>query len=249
MSVLDSKCTVCMEPFNNTGVIATTNCGHIFHDNCLQNWQLQTPKCPQCEAYKPFSHVVYLNFDETIGDAKQLQEIHQQTSDELENLKKLHKEKSLVWAKMQAAIQNEVHEFKTLVSKLRHDIVCLEAAGKKNRQKICALTEEICSIETESENRIAELRKEVDTLKDTLENYSTELAVELSKQNEKSTTTNDERPMIHINLTNDKIKDLEEQLQHVTKELENEITRNSELEIENMKLKKLSSIWGELKKM
>jgi hypothetical protein len=46
------NCTICMEDFiNNKSIVATTKCGHTFHQKCLQNWiykNIICPKCPNC---------------------------------------------------------------------------------------------------------------------------------------------------------------------------------------------------------
>jgi hypothetical protein len=46
------NCTICMEDFiDNKSIVATTKCGHIFHQKCLQNWVYKNiicPKCPNC---------------------------------------------------------------------------------------------------------------------------------------------------------------------------------------------------------
>lgn len=203
--------------------------------------------CPQCKAYKPFGHILDLSFDDNV-DVEKLKETLHETSRELKKYQNLHNETSLALAKSRAATEKEIYQLKGLVTKLRHDIVCHEMAQKKNRQKICALTEEICTIEASSEQTVTNLKAESDTLRDKLEKYSTELAMELSK-NETTMETNKgakpkNRPMIRIDLTNDKINDLEFRLQQTTDQLEKEISRNSQLEIENMKLKKLVTLLG-----
>ncbi|XP_073846239.1 E3 ubiquitin-protein ligase trul-1-like [Musca autumnalis] len=238
MPVLKSLCPICCGSFNNSKEIYSTSCGHIFHYGCLLNYQLLNADCPQCKAYRPLAHLVHLEFDENGDDPMILKENLQQTSDELAKLKEHLYERNLALAKSRTATDHELNDLKAVVTKLRTNIVCLEGAEKKNRQKICILNEEICQIESASENTIANLKRECDDLKDKLENSSTKLAIELSKnQKSKKGRQPQEKPMININLNNDKINNLEMKVLHLSEELEKEITQNTELQIENMKLK------------
>lgn len=45
------ECSVCFEKlFDNVRPILVTKCGHLFHEDCMDNWMKQTPNqtCPQC---------------------------------------------------------------------------------------------------------------------------------------------------------------------------------------------------------
>ncbi|CAO3639230.1 unnamed protein product [Cunninghamella echinulata] len=48
------ECSICIEPLHSEP-IATTECGHIFHNSCIQEWfRKDHNKCPLCN--KKFSH-------------------------------------------------------------------------------------------------------------------------------------------------------------------------------------------------
>ncbi|ELU07139.1 hypothetical protein CAPTEDRAFT_215502, partial [Capitella teleta] len=42
------SCLICTEQFNSHRDVAATQCGHVFHQECLLNWFRQSPTCPQC---------------------------------------------------------------------------------------------------------------------------------------------------------------------------------------------------------
>ena len=43
------KCPTCLESFTSKNHTVTTECGHLFHEDCIQSW-LETGKttCPKC---------------------------------------------------------------------------------------------------------------------------------------------------------------------------------------------------------
>ncbi len=43
------QCTICQEDTNvdSRGVIRLP-CGHVFHEECLNNWTRENPTCPNC---------------------------------------------------------------------------------------------------------------------------------------------------------------------------------------------------------
>lgn len=47
--LLDStECVICFEHMNQEDMVLT-NCGHVYHRNCLERWQRHNPECPQCK--------------------------------------------------------------------------------------------------------------------------------------------------------------------------------------------------------
>ena len=67
-------CIICLENFTPDCEVSSTQCGHIFHSNCLRRSlatnQLDTNQpinCPQCRNYiGPNHHRVYLPFESAI---------------------------------------------------------------------------------------------------------------------------------------------------------------------------------------
>jgi hypothetical protein len=46
----ETVCTVCMSNFENNDIIKLTNCNHIFHPICLNDWIEENHSCPVCRA-------------------------------------------------------------------------------------------------------------------------------------------------------------------------------------------------------
>ena len=49
----DSQCCVCMEPFQSPCVVLRTDCGHMFHSECLDEWVRHKNSCPLCQSMIP----------------------------------------------------------------------------------------------------------------------------------------------------------------------------------------------------
>ena len=64
------ECPICLEEIKVDN-IQETRCLHIFHQNCLQNWQKKSNKCPLCR-----KNLIKFEFNESIIE-------------EIEKLKKL----------------------------------------------------------------------------------------------------------------------------------------------------------------
>ncbi|KAL7735996.1 hypothetical protein ACLKA6_002419 [Drosophila palustris] len=64
---LNVLCAICNEFYNANDIIYTSsNCGHVFHKECLFRWLGRSRSCPQCRAacHQQRVHRVYLNFAE-----------------------------------------------------------------------------------------------------------------------------------------------------------------------------------------
>ncbi|KAI3929857.1 hypothetical protein MKW98_004011 [Papaver atlanticum] len=49
-----SCCSICLADYNNTDIIRLLpDCGHLFHQKCVDPWLLQHPTCPICRS-SPF---------------------------------------------------------------------------------------------------------------------------------------------------------------------------------------------------
>ncbi|KAL5286869.1 hypothetical protein ACFFRR_008082 [Megaselia abdita] len=60
------ECPICMKLFDNENTNVTTNCGHVLHLECLNDWYQQDPgkSCPTCRApTNGMSTKIYLQFD------------------------------------------------------------------------------------------------------------------------------------------------------------------------------------------
>ena len=61
------QCSICLERLNfSYDVISATECGHIFHNNCLTQWISENPNCPECRKQINSRNIVrrlYANVD------------------------------------------------------------------------------------------------------------------------------------------------------------------------------------------
>ena len=65
------QCSICLERLNfSYDVISVTECGHMFHNNCLTQWISETPNCPECRKQINSRNIVrrlYANIDTSAG--------------------------------------------------------------------------------------------------------------------------------------------------------------------------------------
>ncbi|XP_039959343.1 uncharacterized protein LOC126760086 [Bactrocera neohumeralis] len=70
------ECSICLEDFKTSVDLHSTDCGHIFHKECLDRCKSNTSSfaCPQCRKLNPKSHKIYLNLEKqkTEEDVEQL---------------------------------------------------------------------------------------------------------------------------------------------------------------------------------
>ena len=45
----EDKCVICQEDYIENEKILKLTCGHIFHNNCIENWLIKEKKCPFCK--------------------------------------------------------------------------------------------------------------------------------------------------------------------------------------------------------
>jgi hypothetical protein len=46
----NSQCIICMENFTENELVKQLSCGHIFHEDCINQWLEQQKNCPFCKA-------------------------------------------------------------------------------------------------------------------------------------------------------------------------------------------------------
>lgn len=47
------SCSICIELLTAGQNVVATNCGHVFHLNCMNAWNLQSKTCPDCRNRVP----------------------------------------------------------------------------------------------------------------------------------------------------------------------------------------------------
>ncbi|XP_073834580.1 uncharacterized protein [Musca autumnalis] len=60
MSGLYLMCPICTEDFQMEDTVYSTDCGHLYHFSCMQQWRSRSTSCPQCRHHDPTSHKVFL---------------------------------------------------------------------------------------------------------------------------------------------------------------------------------------------
>ena len=73
------NCSVCLGDINLFDKeVSILNCGHFFHDNCLNNWLNQRMNCPECRAIVSrgeFARKIFPKYNqETINKLKSLKD-------------------------------------------------------------------------------------------------------------------------------------------------------------------------------
>ena len=53
LTTSDTACMICQENFADSDEIPTLSCGHVFHNNCLNEWVKRNPVCPFCQVAIP----------------------------------------------------------------------------------------------------------------------------------------------------------------------------------------------------
>ncbi|XP_036322490.1 uncharacterized protein LOC118736534 [Rhagoletis pomonella] len=86
------ECSVCLESLKYSGDVCSTNCGHIFHKQCLDECKerLNPFTCPQCRHPNPAFHKIYLNLEET-GDGENVELLKTTLSETELKLQKMEK--------------------------------------------------------------------------------------------------------------------------------------------------------------
>jgi hypothetical protein len=44
-----TTCAICSDEFENTDIVSTLDCKHIFHEKCIREWGCYKPECPVCK--------------------------------------------------------------------------------------------------------------------------------------------------------------------------------------------------------
>ncbi|EDW31074.1 GL15128 [Drosophila persimilis] len=64
MSVHNVICAICSERYRMTDQILAGSCGHVFHEECLERWRVESRTCPICRSDDTVYLQLYLDFEE-----------------------------------------------------------------------------------------------------------------------------------------------------------------------------------------
>lgn len=119
------SCSICYDVVLPTSVLSHLNCGHIFHENCLNEWKKHSKTCPQCRKKTFKSTKIYPNFT-TAGLDEQTNKLLQNEKDENERYR-LHlatKDVDIDFMKATKEVVTKNHTEET--NELRNEISILQ---------------------------------------------------------------------------------------------------------------------------
>mmetsp|Transcript_23025 Transcript_23025/g.42408 ORF Transcript_23025/g.42408 Transcript_23025/m.42408 type:complete len:402 (-) Transcript_23025:45-1250(-) len=142
-----AHCTICLDGLLNGKSVASLNCGHIFHRECVVQWLLRSrvSGCPTCKNVTPLSDVRPLEFEFRQFELAR---------DSIADLPGLDEEAVLLLRKAKReleAVETEIKETEANVA-----LLDLEIASMKDQRE--------CSREKEAQDKkqCAELQKELE---------------------------------------------------------------------------------------
>ena len=66
-------CPICLESFTSKCEISSTQCGHIFHSDCIQKWLKLKRQCPFCLEKAFSAHKIFLPIKQANTNCKNYQ--------------------------------------------------------------------------------------------------------------------------------------------------------------------------------
>ncbi|XP_013102702.2 E3 ubiquitin-protein ligase TRAIP [Stomoxys calcitrans] len=92
MPGLQLMCPVCTEDFQEADDIHVTNCGHLYHFSCMEDWRTRANSCPQCRLENPNTYKVYLVLsegNETSAPSEEDEDLHAKLESSAEKINEL----------------------------------------------------------------------------------------------------------------------------------------------------------------
>ena len=92
---MNSACSTCFESFTSVSDISATQCGHVFHTDCIEKWlQNGSKSCSQCRKDLRRSQITKLYFSESQSENNLITELEEAKSEAEKRSLQLQKENS-----------------------------------------------------------------------------------------------------------------------------------------------------------
>ncbi|XP_058974541.1 uncharacterized protein LOC109611981 isoform X4 [Musca domestica] len=185
MAGLNLVCPICTDEFQMQDDVYSTNCGHLYHFSCMQQWRSRSTICPQCRHQNPSTHKIFLlgNSTPTPSPPKEhLEDLKMKLESSIDKINELQSQLDLTevnFLHMQEQFTKEREIKQSIERKLAEyknnddNFLSLHAQYSESEERIKVLLEEndrlavdirCKSDEIESKNvEICMLKKQMDT--------------------------------------------------------------------------------------
>ncbi|XP_057334372.1 myb-like protein I [Microplitis mediator] len=125
---MNCSCVICWVRLQSNHNIIATDCGHIFHNKCLNDWIERSQTCPECRKDINSTKIrrLYLNFtnDDTIQDDPA---VLQEQIDKLQYLTRLHESQILKLTAQKKSYEQRISGLDQDLSKQTNEVRKLDA--------------------------------------------------------------------------------------------------------------------------
>lgn len=87
-------CVICLDSMKSEDGIVATECGHVYHFECLSKWTEKSSTCPECQANLPEGKLSMRIFQNAADDQSHIIDMLQSQLSLLQ--KQLDEQKSIV---------------------------------------------------------------------------------------------------------------------------------------------------------
>lgn len=227
MPILNIACPICTETFQNSEDIYSTSCGHLYHYDCMRDWQSRETSCAQCRSNNPTTHKLYLSFENSDENPTEINDLKVKLQSANEEIQALYEQ-------IREADENFLHlqEQCTSSGELIRELE--ERIHQSNDSETNFLN--LQGQYTEAESLLSELLENVQLLTLDNEQKTKELNLQSLEMETLKTLLDDIESQSSDFILIEKIKFLEQKLKHISAEFEKEVTISTQLSIDKMKL-------------
>jgi len=113
---MNASCSICLDLLS--GSVSSTVCGHVFHDECLQNWLKEKKLCPQCRSSVNAPSLIKLYFTNsypkkvptTLEEFEKKYEIMKKQLEDAQREQKIQEEKAFDLEKREKELRDKNKE-------------------------------------------------------------------------------------------------------------------------------------------